>query len=491
MQSFRFSVRLAFIAFLSLAFYLPGNSQTRKMGLKINDAQYMRLPKKANNLRFKGILPPSFNLSEYLPEIGEQDPYGTCVGWSTAYYMRTVMEAKKNGFKNQPANIAKVRFSPSWLYERVKQSSDFDCQGGANFPDALEIMKKQGAALLSCAPYQCGNTYANCDAEAANFKIEGYATLFDAAISSSATSERVLAIKSALVEGENAVLIGMLVPTSFVIEAKDTWRAAPGETPERNLGGHAMAIVGYDDSKNGGSFLIANSWGLSWGNNGYTWANYEDLIRFTKYAFQVFPVASPKPQPNAVTLKGSMDFSLTGGNMPVFSLVNKGIDVTPDQPNSNVEMITYSMSNAYTSNTKFKMTINNNKQSYVYIVGSDQQNRVTKLFPYDPNNVNISPIVPANSAVLMPSANDSFTLDNVAGEDYFMVFISEKELNLDDVTAKIKKASGTIVQKAYAALGSEFISPKDMKYESTQIAYEVKGNPTGTIVPLLVKIGHK
>jgi hypothetical protein len=467
-------------------------AQTRKMGLKMDDTRYQSAPRKSSNLRFKGIMPPVFSLKEYLPEAGEQGDYGTCVAWSSAYYMRTIMDARKNGFSNQSANIAKARFSPFWLYNRIKSSSDYDCQAGASLPDALDVLKKQGVAKLTCAPIQCENGNANCDAEATNFKIEGYATLFGVS-SDTPASEKILAIKSALVESENAVLIGMLMPQSFVVEAKDTWRAAPGESPERNLGGHAMAIVGYDDEINGGSFLIINSWGKKWGNNGMTWANYEDVARFTKYAFQVFSPANPKPQPNVVTLKGNMEFSLTGGNMPVHSLVNKGIDVSPDQPTSQAEMITYTMSSNYTSGTRFKMAINNNKQSYVYIFGSDQRNRVTKLFPYDPNSTStaVSAIIPANSSVLMPSANSSFTLDNVAGEDYFMVFISENELDMNEVASRIKNASGSIIQKAYAALGSEFISPKDMTYEPTQIAYEVKGNPKGSIVPLLVKIEHK
>jgi hypothetical protein len=99
--------------------------------------------------------------------------------------------------------------------------------------------------------------------------------------------------------------------------------------------------------------------------------------------------------------------------------------------------------------------------------------------------------VPPNSTVLMPSANTSFTLDEVKGEDYFVVFISQNELNLDELANKVKNVEGTIVQKAYAALGEEFISPKEIAYDSAKIAYEVKGDPKGSVVPILVKIVHQ
>ncbi len=47
------------------------------------------------------------------------------------------------------------------------------------------------------------------------------------------------------------------------------------EKNERLLGGHAVMVVGYDDSKE--QFLIRNSWGTSWGIKGYCLMPYEYL----------------------------------------------------------------------------------------------------------------------------------------------------------------------------------------------------------------------
>lgn len=33
--------------------------------------------------------------------------------------------------------------------------------------------------------------------------------------------------------------------------------------------GHAMTIVGFDDNLNGGSWIVSNSMGLSWGDHGF------------------------------------------------------------------------------------------------------------------------------------------------------------------------------------------------------------------------------
>jgi C1A family cysteine protease len=47
-----------------------------------------------------------------------------------------------------------------------------------------------------------------------------------------------------------------------------------------------MCIVGFDDTKFGGAFEIANSWGDDWANGGFIWIRYDDLYNmyptFTK-----------------------------------------------------------------------------------------------------------------------------------------------------------------------------------------------------------------
>ena len=68
-----------------------------------------------------------------------------------------------------------------------------------------------------------------------------------------------------------------------------------GEIPfpirgERVIGGHAVDAVGYDDKKvinkahprggkTTGALLIRNSWGTSWGDNGYGWLPYEYVLQ--------------------------------------------------------------------------------------------------------------------------------------------------------------------------------------------------------------------
>jgi C1A family cysteine protease len=82
-------------------------------------------------------------------------------------------------------------------------------------------------------------------------------------------------MKQCLVDGLPFVF-GMMVYESF--ESINT--ALTGNIPmpgqnETLLGGHAMLCVGYDDSKS--CFIVRNSWGATWGNNGYCYIPYNYL----------------------------------------------------------------------------------------------------------------------------------------------------------------------------------------------------------------------
>ena len=48
-----------------------------------------------------------------------------------------------------------------------------------------------------------------------------------------------------------------------------------------------MTIVGYDDYKFGGAFQIMNSWGTSFGDNGYVWIKYKDFTNVVSEAWKI------------------------------------------------------------------------------------------------------------------------------------------------------------------------------------------------------------
>jgi C1A family cysteine protease len=48
---------------------------------------------------------------------------------------------------------------------------------------------------------------------------------------------------------------------------------------DKQVGNHAVLVIGYDDRKLGGALRILNSWGSSWGETGLGWLSYEYVER--------------------------------------------------------------------------------------------------------------------------------------------------------------------------------------------------------------------
>ncbi len=285
-------------------------------------------------------LPKSIDLSANLPAVGNQKGYGTCVAWATGYYLKTYLDARDNNLETAALNSSNT-FSPSFLFRSIPDSlKGADCNG-TNIDKALEAMKTGGIAPLSASPNfsntkgqpgECDNTTVSSSEKnaAANNKIDRYFRLNPITPQS---------IKTELAAGR-PVAVGILVGKSFTGYTGGVISSDTGE------GGHAMLLVGYDDSKGAnGAFKGVNSWGNKWGESGFYWIDYNYLVKSVKErggnAFVAYNPKAPEPvnppidnenKPNLTLYTPNIAYTYTANGLDlIWDMVNTG---DKDIPNS-------------------------------------------------------------------------------------------------------------------------------------------------------------
>ncbi|MCO4294530.1 C1 family peptidase [Solitalea sp. MAHUQ-68] len=192
-----------------------------------------------------------------MPTPGDQGGESSCTSWATAYAATSSFEHNFDGMAYPAAQR-----SPAYVYNQVNSSSD--CSAGTYFSDNLNVLKNQGVCSLTEMPYQdglCNILPTSQQTQAAStHKITSWGTV---------NYKNITDVKT-LVSSNVPVLIGFTVDDSFYNMGKSgwVWKKKSG----RSYGGHAVAIMGYDDAKQ--AFKVQNSWGTGWGLNGYFWIDY-------------------------------------------------------------------------------------------------------------------------------------------------------------------------------------------------------------------------
>lgn len=217
-------------------------------------------------------LPSKVDLTAYLPKIGDQGQFGTCVAWATAYNARTWLYAKDKGIRGSSLRDDHI-CSPADMFQSIDAQNKGDKCQGTTFEWALSNLVTRGVASLAVAPNiknysDCAcSTTPQADSDAANFKIKSYREI---------NIKDVMSVKRYLAEG-HIVLFGAKLGDNFMTANNSSVVYSNGTFNYTGIHAyHAIVCAGYDDNKGtgkNGAFRIANSWGTSWGDEGYTWVD--------------------------------------------------------------------------------------------------------------------------------------------------------------------------------------------------------------------------
>lgn len=160
-------------------------------------------------------------------------------------------------------------YSPSRLFiyynERLLEGTVNE-DPGANLRDGIKTLNKDGACPEDMWPYNISQ-----------YRVKPPDAAYKAALQDRATgyyrvNVDATSIKTAIASGY-PVIAGISVYSSF--ETNAVTRTGKVPMPGRHdylLGGHAVLIVGFDEATQ--QFIVRNSWGTSWGDNGYFYLPY-------------------------------------------------------------------------------------------------------------------------------------------------------------------------------------------------------------------------
>ncbi len=520
-----------------LSFTAIGKAQRKFAMGEIIDMQLIsKTPQKVrvSERSFRG-LPSSYSLEKYSPTPGDQGNYGTCTAWANGYGVATILYAVTHDLTDK-ALVNKYAFSPTFLYEQIKDSKDYSCQFGSSIITALQTLMSLGDATLRTTPYKCGSTITEtAKSEAVNYKIADASFLFAAKgyskndVCLKTRDESIELAKKALTEG-SPIAVSFTLPQSFLDIKSAVWNPDSRESSVDTAwkhNKHAMCVIGYDDNVAGGAFQVLNSWGADWADHGKIWIKYNDFVSWCNYAIQPFaspdtkvpdekkedpkpvppapdpkpvpvpdpkpvppPAPDPKPSPAPVIvngLSGNIEFKLnTGDDMPVNRISSRNL-VVEEENSAKEDLVAYTMMNSYTSGTKFRFYMNIDKEAYIYAFATDLTGKINKILPFDDLT---STHVGANTVVAFPSDTKIIKMDENKGIDYLLILYSKEKLNMDDMLKTMGNKQGGLSAKIISALGDKLIKKEDITYTGTEVGFKVKENVNGTVVPLMVEIKH-
>jgi len=391
----------------------------------------------------KNPLPESANLQRFAPAVGDQGKQGSCVAWSSAYGARTILESARTG-----SDPNALKFSPAFLYNQI----GLDGCEGSYINRAMDFMSQRGSVPYEAFPYTDQDCSKQPDQQlldqARQFKMRGSNRL---TVGDNTDKIDLRAIKENLSQGA-PVVIGMMVGGTYMqpMMGQDVWNPTQDDASMMGFGGHAQCVVGYDDAKYGGAFLIMNSWGPQWGNNGFAWVRYKHFQYFVReaYGLEAMPAvgaAANKPfecEVGLVQVKFDGKKTIAGDYIP--------LKKTSENLFETVALVA--------PGTRFKMEIRNESECYIYVFGKETDGSSYTLFPYpksgDPRKTKYSTFCGIAGYRLFPR-DKSMEPDSVGTRDLIAVVVSKDSLNWAELNDKLSQnKTGDYGARLRSALGS-------------------------------------
>lgn len=271
--------------------WLPEPPDARDMTIDHKPLQGMLAKLPVAKLLRKKRLPPKVDLSQWAGPVQFQGGFNTC---NVHVVSGLVMYFEKKAHGN---DIAPSRL---FLYKVAKNFLQTTGNSGVYIRQVMGVLKLIGVPPEKYWPYPDPGTYekpttsdplldaeptAFCYAIANDYRAISYYRLDQ----SGQDPAELLHVAKAHIAAQVPFAFGFpLYP--LLSAARSTGMIAYPSPPQQNIANHAVLAVGYDDNlvigdglagaaKTTGAIRIKNSWGETWGDQGYGWLPYEFILQ--------------------------------------------------------------------------------------------------------------------------------------------------------------------------------------------------------------------
>ena len=285
-------------------------------------------------------LPDKADVNSLIPEVWDQQSYGSCVFHGTG--MNVLYVSREQNREIDPSRL--------FLYYVTRElEGTLNEDSGAYVRDAFKMLSKVGVCKESTWPYSKDMFMKPSDIaykEATQTLGVQYHKLNNTSLSE---------LQSCIALGKPFVM-GFTVYNSFMYgNWKDTMPLP--KKGEQILGGHCVIAVSYDNSRQ--AFRMKNSWSKNWKDGGYFWMPYsfitnpnecDDFWVLEKVSDLQVPEPTPTPTPTPVptdTFKSGLKKILTKPNLikmsePLIVKIGKELGVETNlvlTKNQNIDLV--------------------------------------------------------------------------------------------------------------------------------------------------------
>ena len=209
---------------------------------------------------------PDVNLISEMPPVRDQGNRGTCVAHAAVAAMEHYL-----------TRAGAIDLSEQFLYWNCKNHDGRPQSPGTLLAVAMPLLFTDGCCLETVWPYNPNPVPGNEGQGPPPAPAAADAATRKAPAANQLSPQSVSAIKNGLAAGR-CVAVSVVVydycwTTPEIRSSGSVTMPFPGDTSNE---GHAICLVGYDDSKQ--LFTFRNSWGDSWGDAGYGYLPYAYVL---------------------------------------------------------------------------------------------------------------------------------------------------------------------------------------------------------------------